>query len=170
MVKSDKINLLTNANGITTDDSTIYVTLTEGVSLTYDLTVKQDGNSITAQIDGATEQITKHDSNNVINIYVSDSGIIYGGTSFTNIYGGYAPNGSTSGVNATYKTYSTPGTGNSGSSGMLIVGYGKIASINFSILDNSRSLLLSLFYSKDFKHALRIDLMRLILYGCQIPC
>ena len=131
----DVITLLQN-NGTITTTGTIYSTLTEGVSLNYDLTVKKDGNNkILAQIGGSSEEPESepqpepetepdsepepeitivHDSNNVVNIYSSDSGTIYGGntdtgdaknnivnlyggTNLENIYGGYAPSGSTSG-------------------------------------------------------------------------
>ena len=137
----DIVTLLQN-NGTITTDGTTYGTLSEGVSVTYDLTVKKDGdnkiiatigsttsddtdtdttntdttNTDTTNTDTTTEPTTPtatDDSNNVKNLYSTDSGTIYGGYtdsgnaqnntvnlysgSFENIYGGYAPNGSTSG-------------------------------------------------------------------------
>ena len=96
----DTITLLTNA-GTITDTGTTYGKLTEGVSLTYDLTVKKDGdNKIIATIgnvdssedsgsgndtsgsdsgSGDDTPTVTDDSNNVKNFSGTDSGTIYGG-------------------------------------------------------------------------------------------
>lgn len=47
----DTINLLTNSSGLTTDSTTTYGTLTQGVSVDYGLTItKSDANTITATV------------------------------------------------------------------------------------------------------------------------
>ena len=51
--EGDTITLITNANGITTSDSTTYGTLTEGVSLDWEFAMTADGNSVTAEVTGA---------------------------------------------------------------------------------------------------------------------
>ncbi len=133
----DTVTLMKNDAGITAAKS--YTgTLAEGVSLTYPLNVyrNDDGTAILAQIgsssddnptddnpsdDNPTDNKTTdntpkitNDSNNVKNIYDTDSGTIYGGytttgnassntvnlyggTNLENLYGGYAPSGETSG-------------------------------------------------------------------------
>ena len=53
----DSVTLLKNANGIMTDSTTTYGTLSEGVSLNYDLTVeKADDTSIVARIGNVSNQ------------------------------------------------------------------------------------------------------------------
>ena len=56
----DTVILLTSANGLITDETTTYGKLTEGVSLTYDLTVTQSGNSIIATIGGTNPTPTQN--------------------------------------------------------------------------------------------------------------
>ena len=97
----DVVTLLTNA-GTIIDTGTTYGKLTEGVSLTYDLTVSKSGdNKIIATIgstntddsntDNTTPTVTDDsntdnttptvtdDSNNTVNLYSANSGTIYGG-------------------------------------------------------------------------------------------
>lgn len=126
LTNGDIVNLIKNEAGVTEAQS--YTgTLAEGVSLTYPMTVKRanDGNRIILGIGDFIEDEQPEpdpeptptiidDSNNIVNVYNSDSGNIYGGntdtgnaqnniinlyggTNLENIYGGYAPNGSTSG-------------------------------------------------------------------------
>lgn len=62
LTQGDTINLITNSNGITTDSSTTYGTLSEGVSNSYSLSLSQSGNSIIATIGDVTNDDSSSDS------------------------------------------------------------------------------------------------------------